>query len=350
VLADGWYGWVVEGFVPLTDLIERWPRRWRDAVGRTGALRGAVLFLFSIGYDRVVVIRNDPGWRSLLLLRAVFGRRHKLVAAHFIDHGPRRRWRGRLIDLAWRPVDRWATRRALAVGQVLSVSEAELYARRFGVGADRFALVPFAWRMTVAGAPFPSRRAPGERIAVRVISAGRAGCDWPVLFAAARGADWQLTVVCAGHDLDEVLRLNAGGPARVLVDISHDDARALLRESDVSVIAMLDGELSHGHVRCCDAVDAGAAIVASRVRSLEGYVEDGETALLVPPRDPAALRLAVDRLVDDPELRVRLARSGFERAERWTWDDYLRAIDALARGERPLTPEMEKPRRSGASL
>ena len=369
VLADGWYGWVVQGFVPLTDLIERWPRRWRDAVGRTGALRGLVLFVYSASFDTVAVIRTDPGWRSLLLLRALFGRRRKLVALHFIDHARRRSGGGAVVDLVWQPIDRWATRRALLAGQVLSKGEAELYAGRFGVEVERFRLIPFAWRMSELGAALPQRaRGSAEPQASRgsaepqmgsvgsaeprVIAAGRAGCDWPTLFAAARraaqdaargnGAAWELTVVCGDHDLSEVLRLNTargGRPlASIRVDIPHEDARALLRDSDIAVLAMHPGELSHGHVRLCDSIDAGVAVVASGVASLDGYVIDGETALLVPPGDADALCTAVDRLRADPALRHRLATVAFERAAGWTWDAYLEAIDALAHGRDPVTP------------
>jgi glycosyltransferase involved in cell wall biosynthesis len=40
---------------------------------------------------------------------------------------------------------------------------------------------------------------------------------------------------------------------------------------------------------------------------------DGETGLLVPPENPAALSAAVARLCREPELRVRLSIKGFER-------------------------------------
>ena len=41
----------------------------------------------------------------------------------------------------------------------------------------------------------------------------------------------------------------------------------------------------------------------------------GEDALGCPPRDPAALALAIRRLVDDPGLRGRLGRSARASAE-----------------------------------
>ena len=43
-------------------------------------------------------------------------------------------------------------------------------------------------------------------------------------------------------------------------------------------------------------------------------VEDGVTGLLVPPRDPQALRAALERLLGDAELRRRLGDAGRDRA------------------------------------
>jgi glycosyltransferase involved in cell wall biosynthesis len=49
---------------------------------------------------------------------------------------------------------------------------------------------------------------------------------------------------------------------------------------------------------------------------LHEYVEDGLTALVVPPADPAAVRTALERLLGDGELRARLGRAARARVER----------------------------------
>jgi len=75
-------------------------------------------------------------------------------------------------------------------------------------------------------------------------------------------------------------------------------------------------------------------VVASRVGGLPEIVVDGETGLLVPPGDDAAIATAVARLLDDPELARRLAAAGAQRvSERLTVeqmvDDYLRVYGEL---------------------
>ena len=58
-----------------------------------------------------------------------------------------------------------------------------------------------------------------------------------------------------------------------------------------------------------EAMAAGRAVVASRAGALEELVSDGETGLLVPPRDPEALASAILRLASDPALADRLGRA-----------------------------------------
>lgn len=60
------------------------------------------------------------------------------------------------------------------------------------------------------------------------------------------------------------------------------------------------------------------SVVTLRTR-IEDIVKDGETGLVVPPKDPAALAAAIARLADDPVLRRRLGEAARER--------YLRQFD-----------------------
>jgi glycosyltransferase involved in cell wall biosynthesis len=88
---------------------------------------------------------------------------------------------------------------------------------------------------------------------------------------------------------------------------------------------------------CAEAMAHGRPVVAGAVGGLLDLVVDEETGLLVPPRDVGALRSALRRLLDDPELRRRLGAAGRERIrQHFSWerfgDETLRAYgDALGR-------------------
>jgi glycosyltransferase involved in cell wall biosynthesis len=66
-----------------------------------------------------------------------------------------------------------------------------------------------------------------------------------------------------------------------------------------------------------EAMAAGRPVVASRAGALEELISDGETGLLVPPRDPAALARAISRVASDPALSERLGRAARASAGRF---------------------------------
>lgn len=286
-----------------------------------GAVRGLRLFATSLRADSVAVVRTGPGWRSLLILRALLGRRRKLVALHFIVHPDR----GRRVDRLWTRVDAWAIRRALLRGPVLTTAERDACVARYGLEPERFPVVLWPWRREPAVA-LPA--APSEP---RVVCSGRAFCDWPTLFAAARGTDWPLTVVCSGDDLAEVRALNADGRAEVRSEIPAPEYVELLRTASVLAVVMREHRVSQGHARLMDAADAGVPVVITAAEALDDYVIPGETAVVVAPSDPDALRAAVSGLVDDAAERARLRANVFARSHEWTGADYLAAIAEVVR-------------------
>jgi glycosyltransferase involved in cell wall biosynthesis len=86
-------------------------------------------------------------------------------------------------------------------------------------------------------------------------------------------------------------------------------------------------------VACAEAMASARPVVASAVGGLLDLVADGETGLLVPPRDVPALRGALERLLADGELRRRLGEAGRERVrERFSWPAVTEAtIEAYER-------------------
>lgn len=100
--------------------------------------------------------------------------------------------------------------------------------------------------------------------------------------------------------------------------VSHDALEDLYRRSAIFVLP----SRSEGFgVVVAEAMAFGKPVVASRVGGLAELVDDETTGILVPPRRPDLLRAALERLLDDPELRRRMGSAGRERIRALcSWD------------------------------
>jgi glycosyltransferase involved in cell wall biosynthesis len=113
------------------------------------------------------------------------------------------------------------------------------------------------------------------------------------------------------------------GPLRSLVPnalgfVSHKHVERLLGRAAVVVIPSHREGLP---MVLLEAMAHGRPVVASRVGGIPSMVEDGHTGILVEPGNPAALRAAIERLLDDPDSRRRLGEAGREKvAELCSWD------------------------------
>ncbi|HUE31253.1 MAG TPA: glycosyltransferase, partial [Verrucomicrobiae bacterium] len=86
-----------------------------------------------------------------------------------------------------------------------------------------------------------------------------------------------------------------------------------------------------------EAAACGTPAVATDVPGLRDAVRDGETGLLAPPGDHAALTRALGRVLEDAALRARLAAGAARWAARFDWDAAAAEVSAVidaARGAR----------------
>jgi glycosyltransferase involved in cell wall biosynthesis len=129
------------------------------------------------------------------------------------------------------------------------------------------------------------------------------------------------TLVEAVGDLNLVVA--GDGPLRERVPnalgaLPHAEVERLFERASV-VVAPCERE-GFG-LAAAEAMAFGRPVVAAAGGALLELVSDGETGLLVPPRDAGALRAAVEWLLREPELRERLGRAARLRAaERFGWD------------------------------
>jgi glycosyltransferase involved in cell wall biosynthesis len=273
---------------------------------------------YGIAYGSGVVgnLRRDP-WRVALLpamlwnFRRAAGRlapKADLIHAHWLPSGGIAATCGRPfvvqlwgtdVELAQRarPLARSILRRARLT---ICPSNALADAAR-GLGARKVRVIP-------SGVEVPAEVAE-EADPPEVLFAGRLSREKGILelVEAAKG----MKLVVAG---DGPLRDSVPG---ALGFVPHHELGPLYQRA--AVVACPSHREGFGVV-CAEAMAHGRPVVAGAVGGLLDLVVDGETGLLVPPRDVNALRAALERLLGDRELRQRLGAAARERIrEHFAW-------------------------------
>jgi glycosyltransferase involved in cell wall biosynthesis len=142
--------------------------------------------------------------------------------------------------------------------------------------------------------------------------------DWPTFLAAVDRLPTDTDVVIAG---DGPLRpsLDTGGRARFLGAVDDVGALVTLATCVVSTSTWEGLPLS-----LLESLSLGAAVVATAVDGVTDIVPDG-AAVLVPPRDPAAVADAIAALLADPARRSALGGRAAAASTAWSPDAMLAA-------------------------
>jgi glycosyltransferase involved in cell wall biosynthesis len=180
---------------------------------------------------------------------------------------------------------------------------------RHGVDLERF--------------PFTPPPATGE---VRLLAVGRLvekkGFEVLVAAMAALGPTIRLDVVGGGPGHDSlraaISRRGLDDRVRLLGGVTHAELPAHYARADVVVVPSVVDQ--HGDRDglpnvVLEAMASGRPVVATTVGAIPAGVRDGETGLLVPPEDPAALAEAIDDLACDPERRTAYGAAARARVE-----------------------------------
>jgi glycosyltransferase involved in cell wall biosynthesis len=196
----------------------------------------------------------------------------------------------------------WLARRVLRKARLVIAASNDLAERARSLGAREVRVIP-------SGVDVPPQVG-AEAEPAEVLYAGRLSPEKGVLelLEAAQG----MNLVVAGD-----------GPLRDRVPsargfVQHEELQQLYARA--AVVACPSRREGFGVV-CLEAMAHGRPVVATRVGGLLDLVVDGETGIVVPPRDPAALRSALERLLADPDLRRRLGTAGRDRARtHFSWE------------------------------
>jgi len=151
-------------------------------------------------------------------------------------------------------------------------------------------------------------------------------------FELVKDRDYKLIIAGEGPERDKLEKIiretslddRVSLPGRM----THEEIIQLLNRASIYVMSSITEGFPKALV---EAMACSAPVITTDVGSCTEIV--GDTGLVVRPRDPAALADAINRLIDNPELRSRLGQLGVGRAREFSWkvstDVVLKAYRAL---------------------
>lgn len=203
----------------------------------------------------------------------------------------------------------------------------------YGLAPSRVVVVPepidlAEWRRRFAAAARRPRGRPTVLAVARMYPRKRLG---DLLEAAAtlrtRIPDLQVRIVGDGPERERLRALHAGLGLGDTVVLLGAVARGQLCAEYVNADCFCLPTVQEGFgLAFAEAMAAGLPVVACRAAAVAEIVADGETGLLVDPRNPRALAEALERMLTDDGLRTRLGGAGSRRIEAYDLDPVARAF------------------------
>ena len=151
--------------------------------------------------------------------------------------------------------------------------------------------------------------------------------DWPVPFHIAANAE-------AGRSDRWMSDLRTVGPLPPHITMGarpYPELRSLYARSRFVVIPLQPSDTDNGITVMTEAMAMGKAVICTKVAGQRDLLEDGVNGLFVPPKDPRALRQAIEHLWSHPEECERMGCEGRRKIERFhTLDAFVTGVERAA--------------------
>jgi glycosyltransferase involved in cell wall biosynthesis len=225
---------------------------------------------------------------------------------------------------------RTSVRSCDAVVCLAEAQRAQLLAQT-GIAADRAVTVPLG----IDAAFFTTGDAPAGGRPV-VLSVGKdLARDFATFCAAVAGLDVEARLVTHPRML---AKLDVPPNVTVLQRLSDTELRDEYARATCVVLPQRRdgypyGSEAGGLTALLEALAMGRPVVATDRAVLRDYVVEGETALVVAPEDPAALRAALERVLGEPALAESLGRNARAAVEaRFTTERFAADLAPILSG------------------
>jgi len=142
--------------------------------------------------------------------------------------------------------------------------------------------------------------------------------------------DWRLVLAGAttGYQAERILerieRSSRRDRIQVAGYVSSSELEQLYSRASIFAFPSLDEGFG---LPVLEAMAYGLPVITSRCSALTEVA--GDAAILIDPNDTEELRFALDRLIENPEERMRLSELGCARARLYSWDRAVRSTHAV---------------------
>lgn len=260
------------------------------------SLKGSSLFLTMHN-----IMPRTSAWRELIWkARLKFVSRLPRFQIFASNHDTKNRLKGWVTDEFWNKIK--VTYTAVDPTQIEAATEAALdrdsLRERFGIRKDRF--------VVLCVGQFIDRKGRWQYLeAARSIADKRDDIDLV----------WMTPQLPEGDDLERVTSFDLGSRFTLVrsSDVGKDRHSVLsfFRIADAFALPSLVEGLP---IALLEAMALGLPSISTNINAIPEAIFDGSTGLLIEPNDAAALAGAIERLADEPDLRISVASKGREFA------------------------------------
>ncbi|MDP9169777.1 MAG: glycosyltransferase family 4 protein [Acidobacteriota bacterium] len=214
-------------------------------------------------------------------------------------------------------LDRWSLRKPDRLVTVSHAFERQLVNR--GVDPSRISILQNAvnpdWAGRVRAADVAALRqrlgiGPEENVVIALgrMSVEKAHCDLISAFHLLRRERQDIRLVLVGDGPERAALEKIAGDGVIFIGQTADVAPFFAIASVMALPSLTEGSPNV----LLEAMACGVPSAATSVGGIPEIVSDGESALLVPPREPAKMAAAISRLLTEPELARRITGTALD--------------------------------------
>jgi glycosyltransferase involved in cell wall biosynthesis len=216
-----------------------------------------------------------------------------------------------VLKVVNRSVDRyvvWASR------------EIKAFSQTFGLPEEKFVFVPY--HTTFAERP-DIETYDGDYI----FSGGNSNRDYDTLVQAVKDLPVKLFIASTSPNVSSSTTIPENVEIR---GCSHKEYSTKMAGCRINVVALQPGELrSAGQQTFLNSMWLGKPTIVTDPEGAVDYINHGEDGLLVCPKDPVALREAIQFLLNNPEKMRKIGIKAAQRARKYSTEEHFKEIVSI---------------------